>query len=76
VAERAYQEEIARLRRENEKLRAEIERLRKLLEDALRSSKRNVACVGTLCNRIVAVYQDLLYLFSVLRKRALLRGAK
>lgn len=41
--ELAYREEIARLRRENDELRAEIERLRKLLEEALRSSKRQTA---------------------------------
>jgi transposase len=43
VDERAYQEQIARLQQENQELRAEIERLRKLLEEALRSSKRQAA---------------------------------
>ena len=43
VDEAFYQEQIAQLRRVNEELRAEIERLRKLLEEAQRSAKRQAA---------------------------------
>jgi len=43
VDEAFYKEQIARLQRVNEELRAEIERLRKLLEEAQRSAKRQAA---------------------------------
>lgn len=41
--ESLYREQIARLQRANEELRAEVERLRKLLEEAQRSAKRQAA---------------------------------
>ena len=41
--ETLYKEQIARLQRANEELRAEVERLRKLLEEAQRSAKRQAA---------------------------------
>jgi transposase len=43
VAGENVAEEIARLRRENEELKAENERLRRLLEEALRAAKRQAA---------------------------------
>jgi transposase len=43
VAEENIAEEIAQLRRENQELKAENERLRRLLEEALRASKRQAA---------------------------------
>ena len=43
MAEESTAEEIGRLRRENEALKAEIERLRRLLEEALRAGKRQAA---------------------------------
>jgi transposase len=43
VDEAFYKEQIARLQRDKEELRAEIERLRKLLEEAQRSAKRQAA---------------------------------
>jgi cell shape-determining protein MreC len=39
VPEEKTVEEMAQLRRENQELKAEIERLRRLLEEALRASK-------------------------------------
>jgi len=43
VDEKAYQQEIARLKQENQELRAEVERLKRLLEEALRAGKRQAA---------------------------------
>jgi hypothetical protein len=43
VAEENIAEEFAQLRRENQELKAENERLRRLLEEALRASKRRAA---------------------------------
>lgn len=43
MAEENIAEEITWLRRENQELKAEIERLRRLLEEALRASKRQAA---------------------------------
>lgn len=43
MAEENIAEEMAQLRRENQELKAEIERLRRLLEEALRASKRQAA---------------------------------
>lgn len=43
MAEESIAEEIAQLRRENQELKAENERLRRLLEEALRASKRQAA---------------------------------
>ena len=43
VAEENIAEEIAQLRRENQELKAENERLRRLLEEVLRASKRQAA---------------------------------
>ncbi len=43
MAEENIAEEIARLKRENQELKAENERLRRLLEEALRTSKRQAA---------------------------------
>jgi transposase len=43
VAEENLGDEMARLRRENQELKAEVERLRRLLEEALRASKRQAA---------------------------------
>jgi hypothetical protein len=43
VDEQAYQEEIARLEQANQELRAEGERLKRLLEEALRATKRQAA---------------------------------
>lgn len=41
--EKAYQEEIGRLQQENQELRAEVERLKGSLEEALRAAKRQAA---------------------------------
>ena len=43
MAEENIAEEMAQLRRENQELKAENERLRRLLEEALRASKRQAA---------------------------------
>ena len=43
MAEENIAEEFAQLRRENQELKAENERLRRLLEEALRASKRQAA---------------------------------
>jgi transposase len=43
VDEHAYQEKIARLEQANQELRAEVERLKRLLEEALRAAKRQAA---------------------------------
>jgi len=43
VDEKAYQQEIARLKQENQELRVEVERLKRLLEEALRAAKRQAA---------------------------------
>jgi cell division septum initiation protein DivIVA len=43
VAEEDIADEMAQLRRENQELKAEIERLRRMLEEALRASKRQAA---------------------------------
>ena len=43
MAEENIAEEITWLRRENQELKAEVERLRRLLEEALRASKRQAA---------------------------------
>ena len=43
MAQETDSEKIARLERENERLRAEVERLRRALEEALRAAKRQAA---------------------------------
>lgn len=43
MKEQAYQQEIAHLKQENQELRAEIERLKSLLEEAQRAAKRQAA---------------------------------
>lgn len=43
MAQETESEKIARLERENERLRAEVERLRRALEEALRAAKRQAA---------------------------------